>query len=121
MADTEFVHLLRAETARDQWRQLCTIYESRGRLRILAARRALFRAQANEDFEMKTHVGTLRQMQEQLHAMGSIITDEDFIMILITSLPESWDMYMTSYLGSMGDKPTLKSHELIAILIEEFN
>src|SRR6266478_2889845 len=41
IANSEFVHLLGAETARDQWKQLCTVYESRGRLRILAARRAL--------------------------------------------------------------------------------
>ena len=45
--------------------------------------------------------------------------DEDFVMILITSLPESWDNYTTSYLGSSGNKPELKSHELIAILMEE--
>jgi len=121
IANSEFVHLLGAETARDQWKQLCTVYESRGRLGILAAWRALFRAQANEDFEMKTHIGTLRTMQEQLHAMGSVISDEDFVMILITSLPESWDMYTSAYLGSMGNKPTLKSHEIIAILTEEYN
>jgi hypothetical protein len=42
IANTEFVHLLGAETARDQWKQLCMVYESRGKLAVLAARRALF-------------------------------------------------------------------------------
>src|ERR1700678_2802216 len=36
-----------------------------------------------------------------------------------TSLPESWDNYTSAYLGSSGNKPTLTSHELIAILLEE--
>ena len=51
--------------------------------------------------------------------MDNKVTDEDFVMILITSLLESWDNYTSSYLGSSGNKPTLSSHELIAILMEE--
>ena len=51
--------------------------------------------------------------------MNNLVSDEDFVMILITSLPESWDNYTSSYLGSSGNKPDLKSHELIAILLEE--
>src|SRR5271168_4077699 len=50
---------------------------------------------------------------------GSIISDEDFVMILITSLPEAWDNYTSAYLGSSGNKPELKSHEIIAILLDE--
>ncbi|KIM74035.1 hypothetical protein PILCRDRAFT_828602 [Piloderma croceum F 1598] len=34
--------------------------------------------------------------------MGSIVADEDFAILLVSSLPESWD-----------------SHELVAILLEE--
>ena len=52
--------------------------------------------------------------------MESKVSDEDFVMILITSLPESWDNYTSSYLASSGNLPTLKSHELIAILLEEY-
>ena len=51
--------------------------------------------------------------------MNNLISDEDFLMILITSLPESWDNYTSSYLGSSGNKPDLKSHKLVSILLEE--
>ena len=47
--------------------------------------------------------------------MENKVTDEDFVMILITSLPESWDQYTSAYLGSSSNMPTLKSHELVAI------
>ena len=40
-------------------------------------------------------------------------------MILITLLPESWDNYTGSFLGSSGNKPTVVSHELIAVLLDE--
>ena len=51
--------------------------------------------------------------------MDNKVTDEDFVMILITSLPESWDNYTYFYLGSSSNNPILSSHELITILMEE--
>ena len=51
--------------------------------------------------------------------MGSPVPDEDFIMILITLLLEAWDNYTLAYLGSSGNKPELRSHEIIAILLDE--
>jgi len=68
---------------------------------------------------MVDHISKLRQLQDELHIMDNKVSDEDFVMILITSLPESWDNYMTSYLGSSGNKPLVRSHELVAILLEE--
>ena len=64
-------------------------------------------------------ISKLRKLQEELHLMENKVTNEDFVMILITSLPESWDQYTSAYLGSSSNKLTLKSHELIAILLEE--
>jgi len=52
--------------------------------------------------------------------MSSIIPDDDFVMILLTSLPESWENYASSFLGSSGNRPTVKSQELVGILMEEF-
>ena len=51
--------------------------------------------------------------------MENKVTDEDFVMIMITSLPKSWDQYTSAYLGSSSNMPTLKSHKLVAILLEE--
>jgi len=68
---------------------------------------------------MAEHIARLRQMQEELHIMGSKVPDEDFLMILLTSLPESWDNYTSSFLGSSSNWPQLKSQELVGILIEE--
>src|SRR5580704_12935297 len=119
IGDSEMIHISGATTARQMWEQLTLVKESTGRLGILAKRRALYRANAEEGFDMVEHISKLRQLQEELHVMQNIVSDEDFVMILITSLPESWDNYTSSYLGSSGNKPDLKSHELISILIKE--
>jgi hypothetical protein len=120
ISDAEMVHIMGAETAREMWEQLTTVKESKGRLGVLATRRALYRAAAEEGFDMPEHIAKLRQLQEELHTMGNKVPDDDFVMILITSLPESWDNYTSAYLGSSSNKPTIKSQELVAILLEEY-
>ena len=104
---------------REMWDQLTIVKESKGQLGILATWRALYRATAEEVFNMIGRILNLRKLQEELHLMDNKIAGEDFVMFLITSLPESWDNYTSSYLGSEGNMPELSSHELIAILMEE--
>jgi len=59
ISDAEMVHIMGAQTAREMWEQLCTVKESKGRLGVLATRRALFRAQAEEGFDMTEHIAKL--------------------------------------------------------------
>ena len=111
------IHISGATTAKQMWDQLVMVKESKGRLGILATRYALYCANAEEGFNMVDHISKLRQLQDELHTLGSLVSDKDFVMILITSVLESWDNYTTSYLGSSRNKAEFKSHNLIAILI----
>ena len=119
LGDAKMIHISGAMTVRDMWDQLTTVKESRGRLGVLATQQALYRALVADDFEMIDHISKLRKLQEELHLMGSIVTDEDFVMILITSLPEAWDNYMSPYLRSSRNRPELRSHEIVAILLDK--
>jgi transposase InsO family protein len=119
IGDSEMVHIIGAETAQQMWKQLSLVKESRGKLGILAIRRALYRTIAEEGFDMVEHISKLRKLQEELHLMGSKVGDEDFAMILVSSLPESWDIFTSAYLGTKTDGSALTSHELVAILLEE--
>ena len=55
IGDAEMIHISGATTAREMWKQLTMVKESRGGLGVLAMRRALYRATANESFEMVDH------------------------------------------------------------------
>ena len=88
IGDGEMVHIVGATTARQMWDQLSMVKESKGHLGILATRRTLFNMRADEGTDLATHISTLRQLQEELHIMGNLISDEDFALILLTSLPE---------------------------------
>ena len=35
-------------------------------------------------------------VDEELHLMGSLVSDEDFAMIFVSSLLESWDLYISA-------------------------
>lgn len=120
IGDSEMIHISGATTAAEMWKQLTTVKESKGRLGIIATRRMLYRCVAEEGFNLVEHVSKLRKLQEELHLMSSVVSDEDFVTILISSLPESWDVYTSAYLGSSSKKDEMiTSHELVAILLEE--
>jgi hypothetical protein len=52
IGDSEMIHLSGANTAKDMWNQLTMVKEARGRLGVLATRRALYRASADEGVDM---------------------------------------------------------------------
>src|SRR5258708_32209558 len=51
--------------------------------------------------------------------MGSVVPDDNFTMILLTSLPETWDSYTSGYLGSNGNTTKITSSDLIVVLLDE--
>src|SRR6266568_4652594 len=67
IGDVEMIHVSGATTARDMWDQLTMVKESKGQLGVLATRRALYRATAEEGFEMVTHISKLRQLRRTAH------------------------------------------------------
>ncbi|GBE80154.1 hypothetical protein SCP_0213570 [Sparassis crispa] len=129
LGDSQMVHIAGAETARAMWEQLRTVKKQRGQHGILVLCRRFYRMQAKEEDNISSHITQLRQIQEQLHLMGKVVSDEDFRLILATSLPESWDSFLSSYFGAVGGnvgaegadnvRPQLTSQELIAIILDE--
>ena len=96
------------------------VKEAKGWIGVLGTRRALYRMEADENnFDLVDHISKLQRLQEELHLMDNKVNDKDFVMILLTSLPESWDVYTSAYLRSSSNKPILRSHKLIMILYEE--
>jgi len=71
IGDGEMIHISGALTARDMWDQLSTVKELKGHLGVLATRRALYRATAEEGFEMVNHISRLRRLQEEIHTMAA--------------------------------------------------
>ena len=133
------VHVAGATTAAQMWTQLTTVKEARGQLGIMSYRRRLYRTIAAEGDDIAAHITELRSIQEQLNTMSSLVSDQEFLIALITSLPESWDQFTSAYLAANNGKltatvgsnvppsstgpaspVTVNSHELVALILEEY-
>lgn len=91
LGDSQMVHISGAKTSADMWKQLTTVKESSGTLGIMTYRRRLYRTFADENKDIPTHLKELCSIQEPLQAMGDFISNDEMVMLIITSLPENWD------------------------------
>src|SRR5271168_2346335 len=96
VADKMLVYVASLTSAREAWETLNSLLEAQGALGIILARRKLFRAQCAEGTTIEEHIRTLRSYQEELHNLGQKIDGEEFSIILLSSLPESWNAYISS-------------------------
>ncbi|KAF7333956.1 hypothetical protein MSAN_02397600 [Mycena sanguinolenta] len=119
LSDSQMVHIAGAKTAAEMWSQLKQVKERGGKLGILSLRRRLYRTIADDTTDITVHVTELRRIQEELAILGSIVSDEDFLLLIISSLPESWDSFTSAYLGASSNAPTITSHEFISLVLEE--
>src|ERR1700710_2093633 len=110
------VYLFGAETARQLWEQLRAAKEPRGQAGILAWRKKLYGNKAKKDTDIPTHLATMRQTLEMLHLMGDEISDREYWMALMQSLPRSWEQFLTIYSQPGTTASDITSHKLHAIL-----
>ncbi|KAG8865783.1 hypothetical protein FRB97_004434, partial [Tulasnella sp. 331] len=85
--DAEMVHLIGATTSNAMWKQLTTVKEVRGVLRVMTTWQQLYQMHVEEGVDILAHISTAQQLQEELHLMGHIVEDTEFSNILISSLP----------------------------------
>ncbi|KAJ8468724.1 hypothetical protein ONZ45_g17140 [Pleurotus djamor] len=115
IADKLLVFAAGAKTSAEAWNAMRDMLEARGPIGIVLARRKFFRAQCVEGTSIEEHIRTLRSYQEELHGLGQKIEDPEFSITLLTSLPESWN----SFISAIDSSALEKSAPLIARILEE--
>ena len=84
--------------------------EPQGALSIVLVRRKLFRAASEEGTAIDDHIRTFISYLEELISLGQTLDDAEFAITLLTSLPESWNIFFAGI-----DTTSLKdSSKLIA-------
>jgi hypothetical protein len=104
VADKMLVYVASATLLKAAWETLKDMLEPQGALGKVLIQQKLFRAQCKEGTSIKEHIQTLREYQEELSSLGQTLSDEEFSFTLLTSLPESWNNFIsavdTSSIGS---------------------
>jgi hypothetical protein len=100
LAADQMIYIEGCETAWEMWKSLCDAKEPKGFLGVMTARRQLYRTNAEEGTDIEEHIQQFRRVVAQLNAIGSPVHNQEFIILLATSMPESWDQFIGSYLAA---------------------
>ena len=94
--DSQLGHVKGAETAGDTWEKLCAVYENRGLANRLFLRRKFFTATWEHGESMLQVVNRIKEMAEQLAAIGAPVSEEDTVMTILSALPETFNTVVTA-------------------------
>lgn len=115
VSDDSLVYISDAETSNSAWTTLADMYQPKGPIGIVTARRKLFRAQCQDGEDISEHIKTMTRYRKELASLNSKLTDDEFSITLLTSLPDSWDNFIQGIdTSSLSD-----SNKLIARILEQ--
>jgi len=122
------VHVSHHKTAYEMWQNLATVHESKGHQTLIAFMCNLYRCNAEDSDNIVEHITKLKGWCEQINLMGDWrfqISDFSFKLILSHSLPQSWDPFTDTYVGSATFLDTnlrkvITLQQFISILKEEY-
>ncbi len=105
VSNSELVHIRNAKSSNEAWSKICSVYEAKGLAAKVYLRRRFFNIKYidNGVGSMQSHINLVRDLADQLDAIGAAVTDEDMAMTLLCSLPESYD-YLIVALESRVDE-----------------
>jgi hypothetical protein len=103
LTNAQLAHIQYCDNVRSAWEALCGVHEAKTIGNKLFLRRRFFTIKMQEGDDMLVHINMVKALANQLRSIEVNITDEDVYMVLLMSLPSSFDNLVTS-LKSMSTK-----------------
>src|ERR1700722_11379594 len=114
------MHEIRSLTAKEMWAKIKTDTTKKSQLFRIDARKRMSELKCAEGDDMNAHLDKLIEIRDELHGMGSKLTDEEYAETIMESLSDSYRVLLVPIVHSAtlrGD--TVSSEGLIRILREE--
>ena len=117
VSDAVLVYISSVDTSKEAWDVLSDTYLPKGVISLVTARRKLFRAECAEGNDVPEHIRSMRALVDEIHAISgkAVISDDDFAITLLVSLPESWN----NFIQSIDSTSTLSSANIISRILQE--
>ncbi len=103
LTNAQLAHIQYCDNVRSAWEALCGVHEAKTIGNKLFLRRRFFTIKMQEGDDMLPHINMVKALVDQLRSIEVNITNEDVYMVLLMSLPPSFDNSVTS-LESMSTK-----------------
>ena len=109
-------------TANGVWTSLCLIFQGRSTMVAIDLRRRMQDTKCSENEDVRTHFEKIAEMFEQLGSMGITISDDDYLAILLGSLPVCYDSTISSMTTTTSlQQKTLTPDTIICVISDEYD
>src|SRR5664279_2747651 len=103
------------KTAHELWTTLEQSYEQPSGVNKMHAMKRLFLLKMKDGISMRTHVSEFNSIAAQLKSLKVNLDEEVLCLLLLSSLPTSWDTLVTTVANTMGNK--FKLSDVVASLL----
>lgn len=96
MDDNQIMHVRSCVTAKEAWENLCKVCEKGTLSNKLYLRRKLMTTKMQPTGKIQAHINGLKQLACQLDGLGSTVSEDELITILLCSLPVDYQNLVTA-------------------------
>jgi hypothetical protein len=114
ITDDVLNHVVSCTTAKDMWDKLEAIYLGKSLSNKLFLKKKLFKLEMKEGEDVMKHINIFNALINDLNRMDVQISEEDQALLLLASLPDSYEHFVTTL---MFGKSTLKFNEVVQDII----
>jgi hypothetical protein len=93
---------------------LAATYAPQGVITVVLLRRQLAHLHCEEGGDIEEHIRTLTSLHSKLAAQGTQLMEEEYSITLLTSLPDSWD----TFISGINTASLAESTKLVARILE---
>ena len=118
VTESQLVHIIGCESAQETWNNLKSVHNQASAENAFYLNQELRSAQYEEGTSMQEHLNHMKQLRDKLTATGDRLSEMGFAMLILGSLPES---YQTVSLVLQSMEKEKLTYNLISsrLLIEE--
>ena len=117
---TMIPHICSATTAKQAWDILAHLYAGRNEANVAYLRKQLESLHMQGGDSMDTFLTEIKDLKEQLIAVGEVISDGSLVQTVLDGLPDTYQPFASTFrLITKGNPEAIKFDALVAILLQE--
>jgi hypothetical protein len=103
------------------WKEIRMLHEGKSALVKADVRKHMLLACCDERGDVKAHFGELNRLRQIMAGMGAIVNDEDYVAIVMGSLPDSYQPIISALEAAAGySSKVVTAQELITAVNVEY-
>jgi len=118
VADDQLPQIPSGKTAAEIWQQLKDLHETSDKSRAFFLKNQLFSIMMDEHVSLQEHLNKIKDIRDQLEAIGRTMEEEDLVVITLKSLPQSYEHFIET-LNITATNVDLKFPDLCTKLMQQ--